>query len=268
MAFRRRRFPRRFNGRRRRSSPFEVSQGRAVISFALTDSDTDNVHQQFDLHVLSQIGLARSLPNSGTGTRSGAVLLAGTKSISVSWIKVQAEVVALPKVAGTAPLVSIVYAPFAACIYKAPLLFSGSTVDMASTIVPRSAGEFNLLTGNQIGGAVPLMTADTAAAPNVRDAFSGAVHEVFGFPGRILHREWWLQPLLETDTAVTDESFWAMQAHPGIRVRKSLFGKKCRLNDNEGLFFRIEGKGGTSLNNQQIDLGVVVTWIACYKQRF
>jgi len=104
-----------------------------------------------------------------------------------------------------------------------------------------------------------------ALATAVGAQTAGAAAELFGFPSRVLHREWWLQPVIQTDTAITDEAFWAAQAHPGVDRRMKFSGKRVSLEDNEGLFVRVQGVG--SGNTLTIVNGAfMLSWIICYKQ--
>lgn len=265
MLRRRRRFPRRFrNGGFRRRSRYEISQGQTLIAFTVSQADTETSHATFDLHILSQLGLSRTIGDQLNTLGGQSVISAYQKGISVAWVMVQLDHVATAKVAGTAPLLNLNYCKFGAALYKDKLKFAGGISDELSTVVPANASDFNLF-ATEVGGVLPASTSGSQIVfMPVRSPVAGAVAEIFGFPDRILSRKFWFKPLFETDTTLSDESFIGAHSIPGQYTKHFLKGKRVTLQDNDALWVRLEGKGAASLA-ADFTTAMTVSWLVCYK---
>jgi len=258
MAFRRRRFKRRFSGGRRTRSRYEVSSGYQLINFSVIPTSTFNAPDKFAFHLFSQFALARTSADTTTGTTSTIVVDAARRRLSVAWLQVRFHLQHVPQVAGTSPQTQINYIPVHISCFKDDIAPASGVYTAGMSVIPNHFTLYNPFQ-IEVGGAVASLSA------NQGDQRAGAFAELFQSPDRIMHRDHWLQPVAFTDTAITDEAFWEMNSVPGLTQKRVFTVKKISLEDAAAIWFEIAaaGTGIPSLTNA--NLPFAIEWIVCYR---
>jgi len=258
MAFRRRRFKRRFSGRRLRKSSYEISQGYSIFNFSVIPTSTLNTPDKFAIHLFSQYGLARTSADLATGTTSTIVVDASKRRLSVAWLQVRFHLQHVPQVSGSVPLTQINYIPVHISCYKDDLVSSSVTFTSNMSVIPTHFTAYNPFV-TEVGS--PIVALD----PTFGNQRTGAAAEIFSMPDRIMHRDHWLQPVMFTDTAITDEAFWEMNANPWLKASRVFTVKKISLEDAAAIWFEIASAGTGIPSGTNANLPFAMEWIVCYR---